>query len=226
MGLSFKIAAGPHQRSHSQVRVPRDSWPPFTVSDSRLPQLGGPGPRIYIPQEKGGPVIHPGTGFPFRRLLRLAGLRWRYSTSPPHGIWHSLPESESELLYDWRFTADQFVLATSPLRPHGQQFFFRLNTCFHSPYVTSFLTREWGLLLTSAAGHRQRSHSRIRLPRDSWPYFTLSNWRLSQPEGPGPRIYSSRTGWPNYTPRCWVPFSRRLLRLSDSLQLFNHLRAG
>jgi hypothetical protein len=24
--------------------------------------------------------------FPFRRLLRLAGLRWRYSNAPPHGI--------------------------------------------------------------------------------------------------------------------------------------------
>jgi hypothetical protein len=36
-----------------------------------------PGPRIYIPQEHGGPVIHPGTWFPFSRLLRLAGLRWR-----------------------------------------------------------------------------------------------------------------------------------------------------
>jgi hypothetical protein len=40
----------------------------------RLPQPGGPGPRIYIPQEQGGPVIPPSTGFPFRRLLRLAGL--------------------------------------------------------------------------------------------------------------------------------------------------------
>jgi hypothetical protein len=40
-----------------------------------------PGPRIYIPQEQVGPVIPPGTGFLFRRLLRLAGLRWRYSTS-------------------------------------------------------------------------------------------------------------------------------------------------
>jgi hypothetical protein len=37
------------------------------------------GPRIYIPQEKGGPVITPGAGIPFRRLLRLVGLRWRYS---------------------------------------------------------------------------------------------------------------------------------------------------
>jgi hypothetical protein len=49
-----------------------------SVSDWRLPQHGGPGPRIYIPPEQGGPVIPPGTGFPFRRLLRLARLRWRY----------------------------------------------------------------------------------------------------------------------------------------------------
>jgi hypothetical protein len=29
--------------------------------------------------------------FPFRRLLRLAGSRWRYSTSPPHGfLWLTL----------------------------------------------------------------------------------------------------------------------------------------
>jgi hypothetical protein len=36
MGLSFAIAADPRQRIHSQVRVPQDSWPHFTVSDSRL----------------------------------------------------------------------------------------------------------------------------------------------------------------------------------------------
>jgi hypothetical protein len=34
-------------------------------------------PRIYIPQQQGGPVIPPGTGFSFCRLLLLAGLRWR-----------------------------------------------------------------------------------------------------------------------------------------------------
>jgi hypothetical protein len=49
-GLPFTAAAGSRQRSHSQVGVPRDSWPYFTVSDSRLPQHGGPDPRIYIPQ--------------------------------------------------------------------------------------------------------------------------------------------------------------------------------
>jgi hypothetical protein len=55
------------------------------LSHLRLPQPGGPGSRIYIPQGQGGPVIPPGTGFPFRRLLRLAGLRWRYCNPPPHG---------------------------------------------------------------------------------------------------------------------------------------------
>jgi hypothetical protein len=89
-GLPFTIAAGPRQRSHSWIRVPRHSWPYFTVSDSRLPQPGRTGPRIYIPQEQGGPVIAPGTGFPFRLLLRLAGLRWRYSNPPPRGhVWVS-----------------------------------------------------------------------------------------------------------------------------------------
>jgi hypothetical protein len=51
------------QRSHCQVRVPRGSWPRFTVSDLRLPHPGGPGHCIYIPQELSGPVIPPGTAF-------------------------------------------------------------------------------------------------------------------------------------------------------------------
>jgi hypothetical protein len=48
----------------------------------RLVQPGGPDPRIYIPQEQVGPVMAPGTGFPFRRFLRPAGLLWRYLTPP------------------------------------------------------------------------------------------------------------------------------------------------
>jgi hypothetical protein len=64
MGLSFTIAAGPHQRSHSEVRVPWDSRPHFTVSDSRLSKPGWTGPRVYIHQEQGCPVIPRGTGFP------------------------------------------------------------------------------------------------------------------------------------------------------------------
>jgi hypothetical protein len=44
------------------------------------------------------------------------------SVLTPFSAGHRLPtelssESESELLYDWRFTVNQFVLATSLLRP-------------------------------------------------------------------------------------------------------------
>jgi hypothetical protein len=51
----------------------------------KLPQPGGLGPHIYIPQKQGGPDIPPGTGFPFGRLLRLSGLRWRHSIPPQQG---------------------------------------------------------------------------------------------------------------------------------------------
>jgi hypothetical protein len=44
------------------------------------------------------PVIPPGTGFSFPSICIL------------------FSESQSDLLYDWRFTANQFILATSPLR--------------------------------------------------------------------------------------------------------------
>jgi hypothetical protein len=43
------------------------------VNPSPDPQPGGPGPCIYASQRQGGPVIPPGTGFPFRRLLGRAG---------------------------------------------------------------------------------------------------------------------------------------------------------
>jgi hypothetical protein len=68
-----------------KVRVLRDSWPYFTISDSRLPQPGRPGHRIYIPHDQGDLVIPPDTGFPFRHLLRFVRLRWRYSNSPSRG---------------------------------------------------------------------------------------------------------------------------------------------
>jgi hypothetical protein len=45
-GLSFKIAAGPRQRSHSRVRVPWDSRPYFALLDSRLPFSSPPTTRM------------------------------------------------------------------------------------------------------------------------------------------------------------------------------------
>jgi hypothetical protein len=55
--LSFPIVPGPRQHSHSRVRIP---W------------------RDHV-------LLSQIRDFPFRRLLRLAGLRWRYSTPSPYG---------------------------------------------------------------------------------------------------------------------------------------------
>jgi hypothetical protein len=50
-------------------------------------------------------------------------------------------KSKSELLYDWRVTANQFVLASSPSRLTTTDTLFQLNPCGLSPYVTPSLTR-------------------------------------------------------------------------------------
>jgi hypothetical protein len=63
-----------------------------------------------------------------------------------------------------------------------------------------------GLSFTTTAGPRQRSHSRVRVPWNSWPYFTVSDWRLHQPWGSGPYIYIPGIGWPSYKLRNWNPF--------------------
>jgi hypothetical protein len=49
-----------------------------------------------------------------------------------------------------------------------------------------------GLLFTIADGPRQRIHYLDRVPRGSRSYFTVSDSRLLQPEGPGRRIYMSQ----------------------------------
>jgi hypothetical protein len=55
----------------------------------RLPQSGGPGPRIYIPPGTGWPSYTSGHWVPLCRLLRLARLLWRYSNPPPQGFTHT-----------------------------------------------------------------------------------------------------------------------------------------
>jgi hypothetical protein len=64
-------------------------------------------------------------------------------------------ESESDLLYDWLFATNQFVLAPSSLRFMTRDFFFQLNPCGHSPYVTSSLTRRRVRLLWICLAFRQ-----------------------------------------------------------------------
>jgi hypothetical protein len=72
------------------------------------------------------------------------------------------------LLYDWRFTADEFVLVKTPLKlTTSSSFFFKLNICDYCPYVISSLMRGWvchlQLLLVLASVIIFRSESRAGL---------------------------------------------------------------
>jgi hypothetical protein len=87
-------------------------------------------------------------------------------------------------------------------------FFFQLNTCVQSPYVTSSLARGWvchlQLLLVLASAVILMS----RVPRNSWPPSTVSDSRLPHLGGPrSPYLYPPGMGWPSYNPRHWFPFS-------------------
>jgi hypothetical protein len=86
-GLSFTIAAGPRSR----VRVLRDSWPHFTVSDSRLPHPGGPGLRIYIPKNMVGRLYPPALGSTYPNLedqvpVFISPRTWWPSYTPRHWV--------------------------------------------------------------------------------------------------------------------------------------------
>jgi hypothetical protein len=84
--------------------------------------------------------------------------------SPSAVFFQVYSQSDSELLYDRRFTANQFVLAISPLRLTTSNIIFQLNICGYSPYVTSSLMRGWvcrlQLLLVFASAVILRSESR------------------------------------------------------------------
>jgi hypothetical protein len=65
-GTAIYNCCWPRQRSHSRVRIPWDSWPNFTVSDSRLPFSSSPTTsRIAVE------YLH-------RMFIMLSFIRWRY----------------------------------------------------------------------------------------------------------------------------------------------------
>jgi hypothetical protein len=86
-----------------------------------------------------------GSGWTLHRLVLSFYANWtsEVRTVAIFIIHHITRNLESELLYDWRLTANKFALATSFLRLTTSNFIFQLNTCVRSPYVTSSMTRGW-----------------------------------------------------------------------------------
>jgi hypothetical protein len=108
--------------------------------------------------------------FPFRRLLRLAGSRWRYSNPPPHGY--------NQFKVTLRLTVSQSVsLGIEPIRGSWPDTYFSLTITVL--FLWGALSDErMGLFFVYAAGPRQCSLSLVRVLWDSWPYFTVSDLRL------------------------------------------------
>jgi hypothetical protein len=103
--------------------------------------------------------------FPFCRLLRFSGLRWKYSTPPPHGnLWSAEPESESYITTDG--SSARLSWNKAPiwgLRPD----FYYCQTVGGLLMWDALSDERTGLSFTIAAGARQRSYSRVRVPWDS-----------------------------------------------------------
>jgi hypothetical protein len=78
------------------------------------------------------------------------------------------------------------------------------------------------LSFTIAADRRQRSHSRVRVQRDSRPYFTVqilsktfTTWTARIPY-----LYPTGTGWLIYTIIHWVSFSSAPLTRWATVEFF------
>jgi hypothetical protein len=136
MGLSFTIVAGlasaiilrPESRGNDHILLSQIRDSPNL--EGQVPVFISPGNRAFqlYPQALGSLFVasYYSQGYG-------GGIRSHLHTGTP------LVEGQA-LLYDWRFTANQFVLASSPLRITTRDFFFQLGPCGSSPYVT-FLTR-------------------------------------------------------------------------------------
>jgi hypothetical protein len=101
----------------SESRGTHDHNLPSQIRDS--PDLEGQLP-VFISLRNSVARLYPQARFPFRRLLRLAGLRWRYSTPPLHRLARSQSQSQSYIATDGRSISKSWCRA--PSGAHDQIF--------------------------------------------------------------------------------------------------------
>jgi hypothetical protein len=108
------------------------------------------------------------TAHTLNSFWRRLSCEWLWRVSPfclNLGLVSTTSESESESRVTLRPAVyrQSVRIGAEPLATHGQNFFSQLNTCGHSPYITSSLTRGWvchlQLLLTLASAFSLGSES-------------------------------------------------------------------
>jgi hypothetical protein len=75
----------PCQSNHSGVQVPQNSRLYFYCLIWDSSNLEGQIPIFTSPMNRVAQLFPPGNWVPFCQFLRLAGLRWRFSTPQPQG---------------------------------------------------------------------------------------------------------------------------------------------
>jgi hypothetical protein len=111
-------------------------------------------------------------GLHIHRLLSSLAGTFRCS-SRAELIDFQLPNSKKvkkSMLFYGRLSVGQSVLVSSP-RPD----FCCCQKVAGLPIWGALSGERTGLPFTIAAGSSQRNHSRVRVPPDSWPYFTVSD---------------------------------------------------
>jgi hypothetical protein len=140
--------------------------------------------------------------FPFRRLLRLAGSRWRYSNPPPHGSLLSIRYNN--------ITTIQSVSATKPNR-------FITFTETVAVYCENHMEHKYGLWVkywNFKAGGTYSNHwtYRIRMIRQSYTCNRLPRPRgLWEVEAPIFSRQSANRWWWGCQPSCRPPFTPRTI---------------
>jgi hypothetical protein len=108
----------PSLTNHSRVRVPGNS-----LSLETPPTWRARFPYLY-PPGKGRPGYTPRHWVPFSSPSATRRATMEILEPASTLAWTSAnSKSKSELLYGWRFTANQFILASSPLRLTTRDFF-------------------------------------------------------------------------------------------------------
>jgi hypothetical protein len=121
-----------------------------------------------------------------------------------------------EWLSDWRFTANQYVLATNPLRLMTNNFIFQPDTCGYSLHVTYSLTRRWYVVYNWCWSSPARSLFRSEF-HGIHDHISLSQiWDSPNLEDQVPVLclYSPRNRVARLYLQALFPFSR-LLRLPE-----------
>jgi hypothetical protein len=117
--------------------------------------------KVIFGSESRGTCDHislsPIRDFPFRRLLRLAGLWWRYSTPPLHGIMNSIKSkwSRSHIATDGQSISKSWCRAPSARRDWQwsqkflltkQAFYYPPNQMNNETWLLSQLWDSYGLV--------------------------------------------------------------------------------